>query len=153
MEKNKIYVNDDELLYGFDNALNCGMYVFGILAPKVGFNTKEARRIASLIGGGMGRSATCGCVTGAYMALGYHFSNDNLGEVDKLNHSKEKRAEFNKRFLKEFGSLNCQEMLEGLRNCEPDELDIIMKKRLYEKTCTKAINKACEIVEDILKED
>jgi C_GCAxxG_C_C family probable redox protein len=103
----RIYIDPKEMLKGFDDGINCAMCVFGTMAPKLGFNREEARRIAALIGGGMGRSETCGCVTGAYMALGYKFANDQAGDVDKLNYAKGKREAFNKRFIEKFGSLNC----------------------------------------------
>lgn len=153
MKPEKIYIDPDTLMYGFDHGMNCAMCVFGTLAPKIGFNEEEARRIASLIGGGMGRSETCGCVTGAYMALGYQFANDQVGEVDKLNRAKEKRAEFNRRFIERFGSLNCWEMLDGLHNCVPEELKVILERDLYRSVCTRAINAACAIAEDILAEE
>lgn len=150
MERSTIYISPEEQLYGFDHGINCAMYVFGTMAPKVGFDTQQARRIAALIGGGMGRSVTCGCVTGAYMALGYRFANDQVGEVEKLAFAKQLRSEFNQRFVAEFGSLECRDMLDGLRNCDPEDLRIIQEKDLYRTVCTRAINTACSIVEDII---
>lgn len=128
----RIYIDPKEMLKGFDDGINCAMCVFGTMAPKLGFNREEARRIAALIGGGMGRSETCGCVTGAYMALGYKFANDQAGDVDKLNYAKGKREAFNKRFIEKFGSLNCCDMLGGLHNCRPEELAVIKEQNLYE---------------------
>lgn len=153
MDKYRIYIEPEEQLYGFEHGINCAMYVFGKMAPKVGFNTEEARKIAALIGGGMGRSETCGCVTGAYMVLGYKFANSELGDVERLNNAKNKRAEFNERFIRECGSLNCWEILDGLHNCLSEELKIITENNLYEKKCTRAINIACNIVEDLIKEE
>lgn len=150
MKSEPVYLDPDDLMYGFDHGFNCAMYVFGTLAPTLGFRTEEARRIAALIGGGMGRSETCGCVTGAYMALGYHFANDQLGDVGRLNYAKAMREEFNQRFIEEFGSLNCRDMLNGLRNCAPDELKIILEQDLYRSVCTRAINVACCIADDII---
>ena len=139
----RIYIDPKEMLKGFDDGINCAMCVFGTMAPKLGFNREEARRIAALIGGGMGRSETCGCVTGAYMALGYKFANDQAGDVDKLNYAKGKREAFNKRFIEKFGSLNCCDMLGGLHNCRPEELAVLKEQTLYETICTRAVNYAC----------
>ena len=108
--------------------------------------------VAALIGGGMGRSETCGCVTGAYMALGYKFANDQAGDVDKLNYAKGKREAFNKRFIEKFGSLNCCDMLGGLHNCRPEELAVIKEQNLYETICTRAVNYACALTEELLDE-
>ena len=151
MENLKEYIPSDELMYGFDHGINCAMYVFGTLAPELGFDTRQARRIAALIGGGMGRSVTCGCVTGAYMALGYKFANDQLGDVDRLNHAKRIRQEFNKHFIEEFGSLDCQDILHGLKNCDPIDLAEIQKRDLYRTICTRAINFACALADKLIK--
>ena len=148
----RIYIDPKEMLKGFDDGINCAMCVFGTMAPKLGFNREEARRIAALIGGGMGRSETCGCVTGAYMALGYKFANDQAGDVDKLNYAKGKREAFNKRFIEKFGSLNCCDMLGGLHNCCPEELAVIKEQNLYETICTRAVNYACALTEELLDE-
>ena len=150
MESMKEYIPAEELTYGFDHGINCAMYVFGALAPEIGFDTAQARRIAALIGGGMGRSATCGCVTGAYMALGYKFANDQLGDVGRLNRAKEIRQEFNQHFIQKFSSLDCQSMLGGLRNCEPVDLEKIQEQDLYRTTCTRAINFACSLADELI---
>ncbi|OUO93401.1 C-GCAxxG-C-C family protein [Cloacibacillus sp. An23] len=151
MERTREYIPPDELMYGFDHGINCAMYVFGTLAPKLGFDTAQARRIAALIGGGMGRSATCGCVTGAYMALGYKFANDQLGDVERLNHAKSIRQEFNQRFIEKFGSLDCSDILNGLKNCDSNDLAEIQKRDLYRTTCTRAINFACTLTDELIQ--
>ncbi len=148
----KIYIDPKEMLQGFDDGINCAMCVFGTMAPGLGFNRDEARRIAALIGGGMGRSETCGCVTGAYMALGYKYANDQAGDTDKLAYAKQKREEFNKLFIEKFHSLNCCEILGGLHNCRPEELAVIKEKNLYETICTRAVNYSCTITEELLKD-
>ena len=148
----KIYIDPKEMLQGFDDGINCAMCVFGTMAPGLGFNRDEARRIAALIGGGMGRSETCGCVTGAYMALGCKYANDQAGDTDKLAYAKQKREEFNKLFIEKFHSLNCCEILGGLHNCRPEELAVIKEKNLYETICTRAVNYSCTITEELLKD-
>ena len=44
----RIYIDPKEMLKGFDDGINCAMRVFGTMAPKLGFNREEARRIAAL---------------------------------------------------------------------------------------------------------
>ena len=84
------------------------------------------------------------------MALGYKFANDQLGDVGRLNRAKEIRQEFNQHFIQKFGSLDCQGMLGGLRNCEPVDLEKIQEQDLYRTTCTRAINFACSLADELI---
>ena len=90
-------LKEEEVLQGFFAGVCCSMQVFGEAAREQGFDEATARRIASCFGSGMERAGLCGCVTGAYMALGLKYGNGAPGEADKIALLKEKKAEFERR--------------------------------------------------------
>lgn len=135
----------DNQLHG----ISCSMSVFGETAERLGLDRELAYRIASGFGGGMGYGSVCGCVTGAYMALGATFGNDPLGRAKAMETLRQKKAEFDKRFSEQFGSLLCSEILEGLNPAVPEERAIIMERGLMQSICPVAICAACEIVAEL----
>ena len=57
---------------------------------KVSASTQATQKIASAFGGGMWAGQTCGCVTGALMAIGYKFGHSEDGDVKtKRKHVRE----------------------------------------------------------------
>ncbi len=75
----------------------------------------EAIKSASGFGGGIGGSTEelCGAFTGGVIALGCLLGREKPG--DDLMDCGVLIKEFKKRFLDEFGSLNCQTLLEGFK--------------------------------------
>ena len=128
--------------------LNCCQSVLADAAEIIGMDEKTAEDLGSLFGGGMGCAGVCGCVTAAYMALGYQFG-PNAAEADPEG-LKEKRAEFNRRFKERFGSINCLDLLDGLNTSIPEESAIINERGLKESVCPYAMILASEILEDML---
>jgi C_GCAxxG_C_C family probable redox protein len=64
-------VQTDLALQRFQQGYSCSQSVFSVLAEPLGIETGTAMRVAAGFGGGIARSAeTCGCVTGAIMAIG-----------------------------------------------------------------------------------
>ena len=107
-------LKEEEVLQGFFAGVCCSMQVFGEAAREQGMDEAAARRIASCFGSGMEQAGLCGCVTGAYMALGLKYGNSAPGEVEKIALLKKKKAEFERRFAERWGSLECTKMLGGL---------------------------------------
>ena len=55
----------------FEQGYSCAQAVFSVLAERRGVPTELALRISAGLGGGIARTAqTCGCLTGAIMAMG-----------------------------------------------------------------------------------
>ena len=138
----------DKVTENHAKGLNCCQSVLSDAAELIGMDAETAEDLGSLFGGGMGCAGVCGCVTAAYMALGYQFG-PNAPEADPEG-LKEKRAEFNERFKERFGSINCLDLLDGLNTAIPEENAIITERGLKQNVCPYAMILATEILEDML---
>ena len=128
------------------------MLVFGEAAHGLGIDEATARRIASCFGSGMEHAGLCGCVTGAYMALGLKYGNAAPGEADKIALLKEKKAEFERRFAERWGSLECTKMLGGLDPAHHEELKAAVERGLFQSVCAPAVCNACAILKELDEE-
>ena len=61
---------EKEVLENFYRGIDCSQAVLYEFAKDLGLDKKIALKISSAFGGGMWRGETCGCVTGALMAIG-----------------------------------------------------------------------------------
>jgi len=134
----------------FDNGFNCSQSVLAAFCNEFGLHDEAALRLACAFGGGMGRMAkTCGAVTGAFMVIGLKYG--QRASDDKA--AKEKTytivREFADLFAKEYGSLECRELL----NCDintPQGLKTANEKDLFKTICPKCVESAVRILEEIL---
>lgn len=133
------------------NGFSCSQSVFSALAQRWNIDPELALRVAAGFGGGIARSArTCGCVTGAIMAIGLAQSS----VAPEVNRSeKEKTYEAGQRFMRAFekrnGSTVCAELL-GCDISTPEGLAKARQEGLFESRCTGFVRDAVEIVQDML---
>lgn len=145
-------LKEEDVLQGFFEGVCCSMAVFGESAREQGMDEAAARRIASCFGSGMDHAGLCGCVTGAYMALGLKYGNDAPGETEKIALLREKKMEFERRFAERWGSLECTKMLGGFDPARPDELKTAVERGLFQSVCAPAVCDACAILKELDEE-
>lgn len=144
---------DEKTVAGlFKNGIACSQIVFSELSDKVGMNKDDARKIASLFGGGMWSGEVCGAFTGALMALGLKYGHCEEGDVDAQNLGMSKLMEFKSRFEKEYGSIVCRKVM-GYDLSVSEEMKIIEEKGLFDNFCPKLVIKTIQIAEEMLSED
>jgi C_GCAxxG_C_C family probable redox protein len=100
----------------FESGLHCAEVVLKtILEMLSGEPHPAVIRSASGFGGGIGGSneELCGAFTGGVVALGYLLGRENGG--DSLKSCGSLIKEFKRKFLNEFGSLDCQTLLTGFK--------------------------------------
>ena len=134
------------------NKFNCSQSVLAVFSEDYGISENNCLKIACAFGGGMGRlQYTCGAVTGALMAIGLKYGKalDDPEEKKLMTYSKTK--EFFSEFEKLHGSINCQELLDGLNLRDPEDFKKIIDEKLFEIKCEKYITDAVRIVELISK--
>ena len=130
---------------------SCSQSVFSALAERWNISPDVSLRIAAGFGGGLAQSArTCGCVTGAIMAIGLA----QRGISPEVNRSeKEKTYEVCRRFMRAFeernGSTLCSELL-GCNISTPEGLAEARREGLFQSRCPKLVRDAVEIVRDML---
>lgn len=83
---------------------NCCQAVLGACCEKFDLDPETAYRLGAFFGGGMRRGEVCGAVSGALMALGLQYGDEN-------NRKSLKSLEFIKAFRAEYGSMLCKELL------------------------------------------
>ncbi len=136
----------------FQQGYCCSQAVFSTLAGKRGLDTDLSFRIAAGFGGGLARSAqTCGCVTGAMMAIG--LSQRSVSPEDNRSEREETYAAC-QRFMRAFedrnGSLICRDLL-GCDISTPEGLAETREKALFQSRCVKLIGDAVELADGLTK--
>ena len=111
-----------------EQGCNCCQAVIMCCAEKYGLTEEQAYRLGAFFGGGMRSGEVCGAVSGALMALGLEYGDEN-------NRQCSKSREFMKAFKDAYGSVLCRELLE----------------KNQKKMCPTFINFAAKYLEDELK--
>lgn len=133
----------------FKQGIDCSQIVMGYAADKAGIDSDEALRISSAFGGGMWAGRTCGCVTGALMALGLKYGYSEPGSTEEKNTVLAKKMEFEEKFAAQNGSVVCKEIL-GYDLSKPEEMKEIMEKNLLFTLCPKVVCSACKMMDELL---
>ncbi len=110
---------------------NCCQSVVCCCCERFGLDADTAYRLGAFFGAGMRAGETCGAVTGALMALGLRYGDENNRQCGKS-------AQFLKAFKEQYGSIVCKELIapEGMK-----------KKQM----CPAYINFAAKYLEDEFK--
>ena len=107
----------------FGKGFNCSQAVFAAFCDKFGMDEKTALKVASGLGGGVGRMReVCGAFTGAVMVLGLKFGNTIGNDRAAKGKDYERVQLFAKRFKEELGSdtIICRELLGLSGPSDPD---------------------------------
>ena len=141
----------DIALTRFQQKYSCAQAVFSALAERRAIDRELALRVAAGFGGGIARSAqTCGCVTGAVMAIGLEQPSvspeENKGGYEKTYESAQKLM---REFAGRNGSICCRDLL-GCDIGTPEGLQEARRDGLFQTRCTKFVRDAVEIVDQIV---
>ena len=134
----------------FNNGFNCAQAVLSSHCEEFDLTDTAAKKIACGFGGGIGHiGEVCGAVTGAIMLIGLKYGKC----IESDNEAKEKTyklvKEFTDSFKKEFGSINCSELLKYDLSKE-DELSAARKSGVFKELCPAFVKRSVELVEKIL---
>ena len=136
----------------FAGGYNCAQAVVGAFADELGMTQRQAVRLASSFGGGMGgMRETCGAVTGMLMVAGLLFGYDSpKDDAGKKAHYAHVRA-LAEDFRAQHGTLVCRELLAAL----PGKLaqDPLPRTPEYYKVrpCIRFVETAAGILEQEMK--
>ncbi|MDR2940413.1 MAG: C-GCAxxG-C-C family protein [Clostridiales bacterium] len=140
----------EEAVACFNGGCNCSQAVFTTYCEEFGLDKAMGLKIASGLGGGMGRlQETCGAVSGAYLLIG--MKHGQYAHLDK--EAKDKTYGLVREFAKRFKSRNkvtsCREILgfDLMDSSFPNAHDKV------KGTCPKMVRDAAEIVEEMLFSD
>jgi C_GCAxxG_C_C family probable redox protein len=131
---------------------NCAQSVACAFAEDLDVDRILALRMATGFGGGMGRTgATCGALTGAFMALGLAFGMKEPGDQAAKERTYALVAEVSRRFRERTGALACRDLL-GVDLGTPEGLQAARDRNLFTMQCAGYVKTAAEIVEQLLRE-
>ena len=134
----------------FDNGYNCSQSVFSVFAEEYGLEPNLARKIATGLGGGVGRTGNiCGAVSGAVLAIGLIHGMNSTSDAERKEKSHQITQEFVKTFTDRFGSVSCPILL-GYHLGIPSEKEEAGKTGAIRKICPGLVQGAVGILEEIL---
>ena len=91
----------------FTGGCNCAQAVFAAFADEFGLDEELAKRLATGLGGGVGRMReVCGAVSAAAMVIGMRLGPDKTKAYPAVQ-------DFCAKFKEKCGSIVCRELLEG----------------------------------------
>ena len=140
----------EEAERNFYNGYNCAQSVFLAYAKDYGIEEKEALKLSSSFGGGMGRlREVCGAVTAMFAIAGLEY-----GYIERDNDEKKcKHYELIQRMAKKFKERHKTIICRELLDIEEEEISPIPSKRdaeYYEsRPCKEYIKTACKILSEI----
>lgn len=102
----------------FLEGYNCSQSVVAAFSDLLGVERRQAVRMASPFGGGMGRMReVCGCVSGMFMILGYLYGYDDPTVYDGKKELYERVQTLAASFKEAHGSIYCRVLL-GLEGAD-----------------------------------
>lgn len=135
----------------FESKFNCTQAVFASFSKELGLDEKQALKIGGCFGSGMRKGEVCGACTGALMALGLRYGQNEVGDIG----SKLKSDDICVKFLEEFeaknGSYICNELL-GCDIRTEEGVEYALENNLFADFCPKMVESATLIVEKLIKE-
>ena len=91
----------------FTGGCNCAQAVFAAFADELGMDEESAKRVATGLGGGVGRMReVCGAVSAAALVIGMRLGPDKMKAYPVIQ-------DFCAKFKERCGSIVCRDLLEG----------------------------------------
>jgi C_GCAxxG_C_C family probable redox protein len=105
------------------------------------------------MGGGLARSGqTCGAVSGALVVIGLKYGRTAADDEEAKERAYRIGEEFLERFKTRAGSTVCKELL-GYDVSDPEQRQLGKEKGISTTVCPGLVQKAAEILEQILQEE
>ena len=141
-------LTEDDVERMFGMGFDCSQIVFSEVSDTMGISKEDALRIASCFGIGMAREGVCGAVTGALMALGLRYGNDEQNDFMTKRRLFDIRDEFVRRFEESNGGSICPELL-GTKVHTLEDMIAMKPSGVFSK-CPGYCVSAVSILEDML---
>jgi C_GCAxxG_C_C family probable redox protein len=134
----------------FEEGFSCAQAVLSTCGAELGLEREMALRVAGGFGAGMARmGATCGAVTGAFMAIGLRHGKTEPEDNDAKERCYALVSQFTETFKAHNGSIVCRELL-GCDVSTPEGYAQAKEQGLFDTVCPRLVRGAVEIVEQLL---
>jgi len=125
--------------------------VITILGEDLNFDKAQAMKMATALGGGLGRWGTvCGAVSGGVMALGFCYGRTKAEEIESREKTYAKVQEMLGEFERAFSSIQCRELIR-LNLRDPEDRQKFEEMRLHGR-CARFVAKSAGSVRKLVKE-
>ncbi len=136
----------------FHQGFSCSQAVFTPYALEAGLDEETALKLSQVLGGGMSHMGlTCGAVTGALLVISLHFGRTRAEDKAAKERTYELAQKFCRQFTEKFGSINCTDLI-GCSLKTAHGLALAGEKNLFEKYCTRYVEEACLLLEQVIEE-
>ncbi len=137
----------------FSNGYNCAQSIVSAFGPGLGISRELSLKLANGLGaGGNYNGKICGAVMGAFIVLGLKNGSDKANNKKAKELLKSKLDTFTADFKKEFGSIECNELLKAdISN--PDDLQRLRDERVFTEFCTDVVSRVAEMVENFINDE
>ncbi len=138
----------------FEEGYNCAQAVFCAFDDVTGLDRDTSARLASSLGGGMGRlREVCGAVSGALLALGLlRGYSDPADPALKRDHYARVR-DLAGRFRGRSGTILCRELLRDVPVTPGGDPEPRTPEFYARRPCLRLIGEAAAILDEMLKEE
>lgn len=138
----------------FMEGYNCAQAVFLAWHEELGLEPKEAARMASSFGGGMGRlREVCGALSGAFLVAGMLWGYDDPGDQEGKKQQYERVQELAKAFQNKHGTILCRELL-GIKQGPDSPTPLARTKQYYaSRPCAQFVSDAAELLEALQNDE
>jgi C_GCAxxG_C_C family probable redox protein len=125
--------------------------VIKILGEDLNFDKDQAAKMATPFGGGVARFGTiCGALVGGAMALGFCYGRTEAAEKEKREQTYGKVQEMLKEFQKDFGTIQCQGLIQ-LNLMDPADRQKFQDQKLINR-CSQFVARTIENTRRLVKE-
>jgi C_GCAxxG_C_C family probable redox protein len=136
----------------FCDGCNCSQAVLTAFAERFALDEGFAMRIASGLGGGVGRMGdVCGTLTGAALVLGLELGPKTREESDAKEMTYVATRQLLDRFIERHGSSRCKELLEKDLSI-PEEYQQIKALDLFNTRCPHYVETVVTLLDELLNE-
>ena len=137
----------------FLEGYNCSQAVFGAFCDKTGMDEETAYRLASSMGGGMGRlREVCGAVSGMFLAAGLLYGYSDPKDKQAKAELDGRIQELARRFEEKNGSIVCRELLGLSQKTQSPQPEERTKEYYKKRPCPELVACAAGILEEYMKE-
>jgi C_GCAxxG_C_C family probable redox protein len=139
----------------FLSGYNCAQCVSSVFADRFSIDEDLLMKVSAGFGGGVGRRQTiCGAVSGGVIALGLRYGRSNDDDpIEMKEETYNKVREFLNRFEEKMGSINCLDLVSGIRTDTHEGRARFLELKMPDKVCAPAVTCAIELLEEMLAED
>lgn len=131
----------------FKQGYNCSQSVLYSYADDLHISKDTALRIANGFGAGMGRKQeVCGAVSGAIMVLGLMYGRGENEDKTKHEQTYAKVRELIDAFSKEYGTINCKQLLSGCILLTPEGQRQFHENGMIDK-CAEYVERVSRLLE------